>query len=64
VTEQVHDVGYVNEERKHLLISISEPTMCVPFNVEFVQIVITIETAMELRAQLDAFLIKHGATLQ
>lgn len=64
MTEQIHEIGYVNAEMKHAMISITEPALCTPFNTKFVQIVITIEGAIELRAQLNAFLLAHGVIMQ
>ena len=61
--EQIHDIGYVNEQQKHCLISISNPPLVSP-GPNFLQLIITIEGAMELRAQLNAFLLRHGAMLQ
>ena len=59
--EEVFDVGYINEDMEHVLIGVRNPTLCnrVP-KPDIIQIALTIENAIILRAKLNAFLAAHG----
>lgn len=52
-------VGYINEHQQVALVHIESPGI-VNAGVDFVQIAITVETAIDLRAALNAFLKVHG----
>ena len=52
-------VGYINDELKHALLSISPPALA-NLGDDFVQVAISIEQAIELRAALNQFLVEHG----
>lgn len=52
-------VGYINDLCEVALISIFEPLLFNP-GPDFVQVAITIEEAICLRAELNAFLDRHG----
>lgn len=62
--ERVAPVGYINEDRLHALISIYDPALLNAYNKDAVQVAITIDTAIELRAELNRFLEQHGITAQ
>ena len=65
--EWIAPVGYINDEERHLLIGIWNPALLSPHkdvNGSSVQVAITIESAMTLRAELDAFLAAHGVQIQ
>ena len=57
--ESIAGVGYINDEHKHALISIFNPALLNPRR-DYLQFAITIETAIQLRAALNAFLNQHG----
>jgi hypothetical protein len=57
--ERIGEVGYIDEEKKHALIGIYEPAL-LNHGADFVQVAITIESAIALRAELNAFLAAHG----
>jgi hypothetical protein len=57
--ERVCQVGYINPDMEHVLISIFNPALLNP-DRSFVQVAITIESAIALRAELNAFLKAHG----
>jgi hypothetical protein len=67
MSEEVCDIGYINPERKHALISIKAPSLnschC-SWQRNMAQFAITIESAIVLRAKLNAFLAQHGVTFQ
>ena len=58
-TERIAEVGYINEHCKHALISIDNPAL-LNAGPTSVQVVISIEGAIQLRAELNAFLQRHG----
>ena len=58
-TEQVAGVGYMNEREKHVLVSIHNPSLLNP-RPDLMQFAVTIDTAIELRSHLNAFLKQHG----
>ena len=58
--EEVRPVGYINGHMKHVLITIRDPTLVNGgLRRDFVQVAITIESAIVLRAELNAFLKEH-----
>lgn len=57
--ERVGPVGYINDERAHALISIYSPTL-LNAGTDFVQVAVSIDSALTLRAELNAFLAAHG----
>jgi hypothetical protein len=64
--QEIAGLGYINDERRHCLISVREPSLatcgrCDLVGKEMIQITISIETACELRAKLNHFLAKHGS---
>ncbi len=54
--ERVAEVGYINEQRKHALISVYNPAVLNP-GTDFVQVAVTIATLRDLRDKIDEFLI-------
>lgn len=58
-SERIAEVGYINEHMMHAMISIYNPAI---INAEqaSVQVVISIDGAIQLRAELNAFLKQHG----
>ena len=59
--ERVCEVGYINDQLKHVLISVLNPSLCnAQRPTKLVQIAITIDSAITLRAELNAFLKAHG----
>lgn len=58
--ERIHEIGYINDDRQHVLISIHNPAILPVPHDNFVQFAITIDGAIELRAHLNAFLDAHG----
>jgi hypothetical protein len=55
--ERIAPVGCINDERRHALISIYHPALLnASPDLEFVQVAISIDGAVALRAALDAFL--------
>lgn len=58
--ERIADVGYINPEMKHCLISIYNPSLLNSDGKEFVQVAITVDNAIILRANLNKFLLDHG----
>lgn len=56
--EVVYPVGYINDDRQHVMISIRNPTLLQP-DRKFVQVTITIGNAVVLRDSLNAFLDAH-----
>lgn len=59
MSERIAPVGYANADRRHALISIYEPAI-VNCGTDFAQVLITIDSAITLRAELNAFLAAHG----
>lgn len=57
--ERIAEVGYINSECKHTLISIYHPALLNP-GPGFVQVAISIDGAITLQAELNAFLAAHG----
>ena len=57
--ERIAEVGYINDKCEHALISIYDPALK-NFGTNFVQVAVTIDGAITLRAELNAFLRKHG----
>ena len=53
-------LGYINDERKHVLVSIHNPSLVNADRREFLQVAITIDSAITLRAALNEFLLQHG----
>ena len=66
MSERIDPVGYINEEHEHILLGFRDPALFNPSRPpeRWVQVAITIESAVQLRAELDAFLRSHGATFQ
>ena len=62
MVEEIAGIGYINDERKHVMMSIRDPSLCnLPRgHNSFVQVVITIDNAILLRAMLNKFLTEHG----
>ena len=59
--EHVCEVGYINDEMKHVLISIQHPTLTNVYpKPSCIQVALTIDSAIVLRAELNAFLAQHG----
>jgi hypothetical protein len=61
--ERIADVGYINSERRHALISIYDPALLNP-GKDSVQVAISLEGATALRDRLDEFLSRHIGGLQ
>lgn len=59
MAERVAEVGYINSDMEHALVSIYEPALLNP-SMDGVQVAITIESAILLRANLNRFLAQHG----
>lgn len=59
MAERIAKVGYINSDMEHALISIYEPALLNPSD-NSVQVVISIEGAISLRAELNHFLSMHG----
>lgn len=57
--ERIAEVGYINEKLEHAVISIYNPPILNPGS-DWVQVVLTIDGAIKLRAELNAFLTRHG----
>lgn len=56
--EKIDQIGYVNPDCEHALISIFKPALATSGN-GYVQVAITIDGAIKLYAELDAFLRSH-----
>lgn len=56
--ERIAEVGYINEQRQHALISIYNPALLNP-NKDSVQVAISIKGAKALRDFLNEFLEAH-----
>lgn len=56
--ETVHEVGYINDEHRHALISVHNPSL-LNANDQFVQIALSIDSAITLRDNLNSFLARH-----
>jgi hypothetical protein len=55
-------VGYINDDKQHMLLSIKNPTLTSQYpKPDIVQAAITIDEAVALQAALDVFLRKHRA---
>lgn len=67
MTERVAEIGYINDAHEHALISIFDPALLTAYDgpqpQRSVQVAITISSAIELRAKLDAFLAAHERTI-
>lgn len=61
--ERIGPLGYANDERTHLLISIFGPSILNP-GEDFVQVALSIDNAITLRAELNAFIKQHGIMVQ
>lgn len=61
--EQIPAIGYLNADYAHALVSIHYPPMVNP-GENFIQIALTIEGALKLRAALNVFLDAHGVVWQ
>lgn len=59
MTERIGEVGYINPEKRHALIGVWNPAL-INKGEDFVQIVLSIDGAIQLRAELNAFLEMHG----
>lgn len=64
MAEEILELGYINEEMKHAMISVKNPTLLNDGKFgndtpQFCQLVITIESAIILKAKLDQFLKGH-----
>ena len=57
--ERIAPVGYINDKCEHALISIYNPALLNPSSAS-VQVAISIDGAITLRAALNAFLRDHG----
>lgn len=57
--ERIAEVGYLNSEMKHALISIFNPALLNP-GPDSVQVAISIDGVFALRAELNAFLKRNG----
>jgi hypothetical protein len=58
---EICEIGYINTERKHALISVRNPTLCnAPYNTGVVQVAITLSSAREMKAKFHAFLEWHA----
>ena len=57
--EHIGGVGYINDQMQHVLLSFCNPSLQ-SASPGFVQVAITIDTAITLRAELNAFLAQHG----
>ena len=57
--------GYINDEHRHVLISIRDPSLlnAIPQGGDILQFALTIDTAIALRAELNAFLTAHGVSV-
>jgi hypothetical protein len=63
--ERISQVGYINGEMKHALISIYGAALLNPNRIEkSVQVAISIKGATELRDRLDEFLAGHVGGFQ
>jgi hypothetical protein len=63
VMECLNEMGYINDECRHVLIGIEKPALLNVYE-HSVQIAITIETAQELQVRLGDFLNRHRVTVQ
>jgi hypothetical protein len=61
--ECVGPVGYINEDCEHAMMTFVNPTLVNAADKRFVQIVVSIDSAILLRAGLNAFLTLHGVRL-
>lgn len=59
MAERIAEVGYINSSMEHALISIYEPALLNPAG-NSIQVAISIEGAIRLRAELNRFLSMHG----
>jgi len=62
--ECIGTVGYVNENLEHALLTFINPALVNAMDRTFVQIAISVEGALTLRAELNAFLKNHGVLPQ
>ena len=58
MTERIAKVGFINEEQKHALISIYNPAL-INAGSDWVQVAVSIDGAMALKAELNAFLVRR-----
>lgn len=58
--ERVCEIGYINKEMKHALITIINPALRNVSNPSVIQVAVSIDGAIALRAELNAFLKMHG----
>lgn len=56
--ERIAEVGYINPDQQHALVSIYNPALLNPGS-DFVQVAVSIKGAIKLRDELDAFLAMH-----
>lgn len=61
--ERIAEVGYINTQKQHALISVYHPSL-LNAGSDFVQVAISIDSAIKLRAELNAFLGSHGIVEQ
>lgn len=62
MSEEIRPVGYINENRKHCMININDPTLCNHDlgDNRFLQVVLTIENIIKLRNEINLFLTQHS----